>query len=91
MKDKSIYEDLWVPRRAECPLLISLHKSGSTWVFSYIHKYYRQMGITMPPNNIYSEFLRYTARRNDSFNLMKWWKNCKIWYIEKITMKILIL
>ena len=56
MKDKSVYEDLWVPSRAECPLLISLHKSGSTWVFSYIHKHYRQMGITMPPNNIYSEF-----------------------------------
>ncbi len=38
------------------PLLISLHKSGSTWVFSYIHKHYRKRGITMPPNNLYSEF-----------------------------------
>jgi len=38
------------------PLLISLHKSGSTWVFSYIHKHYRKKGITMPPNNFYSEF-----------------------------------
>ena len=38
------------------PLLISLHKSGSTWVFSYIHKHYRKRGITMPPNNFYSEF-----------------------------------
>ncbi len=38
------------------PLLISVHKSGSTWVFSYIHKHYRKRGITMPPNNLYSEF-----------------------------------
>jgi len=70
MKDKSIYEDLWVPRRAECPLLISLHKSGSTWVFSYIHKYYRQMGITMPPNNIYSEFFTSNQFKNNG-NILK--------------------
>ncbi len=38
------------------PCLISLHKSGSTWVFSYIHKVYRARGITMPPSNLYSEF-----------------------------------
>ena len=45
--------------KANYPLLISLHKSGSTWVFSYIHKHYRKngsRGITMPPNNFYSEF-----------------------------------
>jgi hypothetical protein len=60
MKGKSQYEDFRLPPRAvpraERPLLISLHKSGSTWVFSYIHKHYRKRGITMPPNNFYSEF-----------------------------------
>jgi len=60
MKGKSQYEDFRLPPRAvpraERPLLISLHKSGSTWVFSYIHKHYRKRGITMPPNNLYSEF-----------------------------------
>ncbi len=47
--------------------LISLHKSGSTWVFSYIHKQFRKMGITMPPNNLYSEFF-YIDRRLDEKN-----------------------
>ena len=56
MKDKSEYEDFKIARKANCPILISLHKSGSTWVFSYIHKHYRKMGMTMPPNNLYSEF-----------------------------------
>jgi len=56
VKHKSEYEDFKIARKANCPILISLHRSGSTWVFSYIHKYYRSMGITMPPNNLYSEF-----------------------------------
>ena len=49
------------------PCLISLHKSGSTWVFSYIHKVYRARGITMPPSNLYSEFFTNEERfRNHS-------------------------
>jgi len=38
------------------PILISLHKSGSTWVNSFIHKRYRRMGLTPPPRNLYTEF-----------------------------------
>ena len=38
------------------PILISLHKSGSTWVNSFIHKRYRQIGLTPPPRNLYTEF-----------------------------------
>ena len=56
VKNKSEYDDVWLPRKFDCPILISLHKSGSTWVFSHIHKHYRKMGMTMPPNNLYSEF-----------------------------------
>ena len=56
VKGKSQFEDFRLPPKAERPLLISLHKSGSTWVFSYIHKLYRKMGLTLPPNNMYSEF-----------------------------------
>tara|TARA_B100001079_G_scaffold27008_1_gene20595 strand:- start:48 stop:899 length:852 start_codon:yes stop_codon:yes gene_type:complete len=36
--------------------LISMHKSGSTWVQSYIHKAYRRFGVTLPPSNLYNEF-----------------------------------
>ena len=38
------------------PILISLHKSGSTWVNSFIHKRYRRIGLTTPPSNLYTEF-----------------------------------
>ena len=38
------------------PILISLHKSGSTWVNSFIHKRYRNIGLTTPPRNLYTEF-----------------------------------
>ena len=38
------------------PLLISMHKSGSTWINSYIHKKFRKKGLTAPPRNLYSEF-----------------------------------
>ena len=38
------------------PILISLHKSGSTWVNSFIHKRYRRIGLTPPPRNLYTEF-----------------------------------
>ena len=34
---------------------VGLHKSGTTWVNSYIHKKYRKIGMTMPPNNRYTE------------------------------------
>ena len=46
--------------------LISLHKSGSTWVQSYIHKKYRQFGVTFPPSNLYNEF--FTFRNKDEMN-----------------------
>ena len=36
-------------------VLLGLHKSGTTWVNSYIHKKYRKIGMTMPPNNRYTE------------------------------------
>ena len=38
------------------PILISLHKSGSTWINSFIHKRYRRIGATLPPRNQYTEF-----------------------------------
>ena len=50
------------------PCLISLHKSGSTWVFSYIHKVYRARGITMPPSNLYNEFFTNEERFKDISN-----------------------
>ena len=37
------------------PILISLHKSGSTWINSFIHKRYRRIGLTPPPRNPYTE------------------------------------
>ena len=42
--------------RQKYPILISLHKSGSTWVNSFIHKRYRNIGLTTPPRNLYTEF-----------------------------------
>ena len=45
--------------------LISLHKSGSTWVQSYIHKKYRSFGVTLPPRNLYNEFLTDGNRKED--------------------------
>ena len=38
------------------PILITLHKSGSTWVNSFIHKRYRRIGLVPPPSNLYTEF-----------------------------------
>ena len=70
VKNKSVYDDFKIARKANCPILISLHKSGSTWVFSYIHKYYRRMGITMPPNNLYSEFFhKYTSELDFAYKI----------------------
>ena len=46
--------------------LISLHKSGSTWVQSYIHKKYRRFGVTLPPSNLYNEFLTNGNRKEDT-------------------------
>ena len=70
VENKSQYEDIKITRKANCPILISLHKSGSTWVFSYIHKYYRKLGITMPPNNLYSEFFhKYTSELDFAYKI----------------------
>ena len=38
------------------PILISLHKSGSTWINSFIHKRYRRIGLVPPPTLLYTEF-----------------------------------
>jgi len=42
--------------KKEYPMLITLHKSGSTWVNAYIHKKMRKLGMTPPPKNLYTEF-----------------------------------
>ena len=49
------------------PILISLHKSGSTWVNSFIHKRYRHIGLTPPPRNLFTEFfISKSKRRNQN-------------------------
>ena len=37
------------------PILITVHKSGSTWINSFIHKRYRRIGATLPPSQLYTE------------------------------------
>lgn len=51
--------------------LISLHKSGSTWVHSYIHKKYRRFGVTLPPSNLYSEFFTTEDREDNDHDFVK--------------------
>ena len=46
------------------PLLISMHKSGSTWINSYIHKKFRKIGLTAPPRNLYTEFFPGRKKEN---------------------------
>ena len=53
----------------EFPMLISLHKSGSTWINAYIHKRYRKLGMTTPPKNLYTEFFTHPRYRNDNRNI----------------------
>ncbi len=52
------------------PLLISMHKSGSAWINSYIHKRFRGIGLTAPPRNLYTEFFpgRLKENMNHIFN-----------------------
>ena len=58
--------------------LISLHKSGSTWVQSYIHKAYRRFGVTLPPSNLYNEFFTDRFDRfEDNKNVFVKWSNEK--------------
>lgn len=58
--------------------LISLHKSGSTWVQSYIHKKYRRFGVTLPPSNLYNEFFTEGGwGREDNKNVFVKWSNEK--------------
>ena len=49
--------------RQKYPILISLHKSGSTWVNSFIHKRYRHIGLTPPHRNLYTEFFISKSKR----------------------------
>lgn len=51
--------------------LISLHKSGSTWVQSYIHKKYRQFGVTFPPTNLYNEFFTFRNHEDNEPNFVQ--------------------
>ena len=57
--------------------LISLHKSGSTWVQSYIHKKYRSFGVTLPPRNLYNEFLTNGNRKEDTDHIFVTRSNTK--------------
>ena len=53
--------------RQKYPILISLHKSGSTWVNSFIHKRYRHIGLTPPPRNLFTEFfISKSKKRNEN-------------------------
>ena len=57
--------------------LISLHKSGSTWVQSYIHKKYRRFGVTLF-SNLYNEFFTEGGwGREDNKNIFVKWSNEK--------------
>jgi len=51
--------------------LISLHKSGSTWVQSYIHKKYRSFGVTLPPSNLYNEFFTFRNHEDNEHDFVK--------------------
>ena len=41
-----------------------MHKSGSTWINSYIHKKFRKIGLTAPPRNLYTEFFPGRKKEN---------------------------
>jgi hypothetical protein len=53
------------------PILISLHKSGSTWINSFIHKRYRRIGLTTPPRNLYTEFFNLNNTQNLDHSFVK--------------------
>lgn len=64
------------------PVLISLHKAGSTWVNSFIHKLYRKIGVTLPPNNNYTEIFGDLHDPSKAFNPLNY--NERIKLLEKL-------
>ena len=64
------------------PILISLHKAGSTWVNSFIHKKYRSIGLTLPPRNSFTEFFGDLNRNECYFNPLNYSERIKL--LEKL-------
>ena len=66
--------------------LISMHKSGSTWVQSYIHKAYRRFGVTLPPSNLYNEFFtdRFDRFEDNKNDFVKWSNEKRIALLKEL-------
>ena len=73
--------------RQKYPILISLHKSGSTWVNSFIHKRhkrYRGIGATLPPRNQYTEFFCKNRGENEKHKFVQRTNKERIALLEQL-------
>ena len=66
------------------PILISLHKSGSTWINSFIHKRYRRIGATLPPRNQYTEFFCKNRGENEKHKFVQRTNKERIALLEQL-------